>query len=124
MTATFHMFVGERRSPTAIERGWTWESGRLCADTLHRALRALGLDPTEQRYRNLWRDDGALDPTTVVLAEVFARQPKCVIVALGRKVHRELTRLGIPHRALAHPAARGRIRKTERYQAHVREVLA
>src|SRR5207245_1227056 len=32
------LFVGERRSPTAIRMGWTWASGRLAARTLYDAL--------------------------------------------------------------------------------------
>jgi hypothetical protein len=46
-----------------------------------------------------------------------------VILAMGRLVERELVRRGIPHRPMVHPAARGRIRKRERYVEHVREVL-
>src|SRR5437870_4749868 len=36
--------------------GVTWTHGRLSAKTLHEALRAIGLDPSEQLYINLYRD--------------------------------------------------------------------
>lgn len=46
-----------------------------------------------------------------------------VIVALGKRVSVALARLGIDHVALVHPAARGRIRKRERYIKHVADTL-
>ena len=39
---TRFIFVGERRSRRAIQMGVRWEHGRLCARTLHAALRAIG----------------------------------------------------------------------------------
>jgi hypothetical protein len=45
-------------------------------------------------------------------------------VALGRRVSSELARRDVDHVALVHPAARGRIRKRERYIAHVQERLS
>lgn len=117
-----YLFVGERRSPTAIARGWTWESGRLCADTLHRALRAIGIDPAAQRFDNAFTDDGRVDTDTLMgIASCAVRG--AIVVALGQKASRALDQHFIPHRRLTHPAARGSIRKRERYDAHVAEVL-
>jgi len=117
------VFVGEKRSATAIARGWTWESGRLCADTLHRALAASGLEPRAQTYRNAYRDDDGA-PDDAQLAEVAALAAAGTpVVALGRRASRALADRGVPHRVLTHPAARGAIRKAERYRAHVAAVL-
>jgi hypothetical protein len=46
-----------------------------------------------------------------------------LVIAMGRKVQRELERKGFPHLRIVHPAARGTIRKKERYAAHLRAVL-
>lgn len=42
----------------------------------------------------------------------------------GRLAAKPLFEVGFRHIALVHPAARGRIRKRERYHAHVKERLA
>ena len=102
--------VGERRSRRGSQMGVRWEHGRLCARTLHAALRAMGLDPAQRTYVNAYADS---DPPAVedavarlrLLADTGAQ-----IVALGRAAHRALERAGVPHRRLIHPAARGAIR--------------
>lgn len=53
---TRFVFVGQRRSRRAIQMGVRWEHGRLCARTLHAALRAMGLDPAQQTYLNAYAD--------------------------------------------------------------------
>ncbi|MGD9894803.1 MAG: hypothetical protein AB7U18_26265 [Dehalococcoidia bacterium] len=118
------VFVGERRSRRAIELGALWEHGRLCAKTLHTALRAVGLDPTEQLYLNLFTDD---DPP-ILDEDVLARTRKLAeagakIVGLGRTVRRALERAGVPHRRLIHPAARGAVRARAAYQAHAAAIF-
>jgi hypothetical protein len=53
------LFVGERRSATAIRMGVTWGDGRVCAGTLHAALATVGIDardPERVWFMNLWRD--------------------------------------------------------------------
>jgi hypothetical protein len=104
--------------------GVRWEHGRLCARTLHVALRAVGLDPAQQTYVNAYTDT---DPATVDEAAI-ARVREMAhagaeIVALGRAAHRALERAGIPHRQLTHPAARGAIRARAAYHTHVAAVL-
>jgi hypothetical protein len=122
VTRSVFVFVGERRSARAIAMGVTWEDGRLAAHTLHDALRHLGLDPAVQRYLNLWDDHGRPDAAGRRRLRLHAARGG-PIVGLGRRVQRELTRAGIPHLAVVHPAARGAIRTRARYRAHVATVL-
>lgn len=123
-TARRFVFVGEKRSRKAIALGVTWEDGRLAAKTLHEALRAVGLDPDEQRFLNLYLDHlpGVVNPDALDQIRKLLRDG-WVIVGLGRVVQAGLKRLGIPHRPLVHPAARGAIRSRARYQRHVAWVL-
>jgi hypothetical protein len=122
------VFVGERPSPKAAAIGATWQNGRMAARTLHAALVEIGEAPDTHTFLNLWRTPG-LGPTRERIAPGVvgtlrreAAAGACV-VALGKLVERELVRRGIPHRPMVHPAARGAIRKRERYVAHVRAVL-
>jgi hypothetical protein len=91
---------------------------------LHAALRAIGLDPEEQRYVNLYSDaePPALDAAVVARLRALAAEG-VEIIALGRIVHCALERAGVAHRRLIHPAARGAIRARAAYQAHVASVL-
>lgn len=116
------LFIGERRSPTAVRMGVTWTDGRLCAKNLHEALRAIGVEPSEHEFGNAFEDDGSSNLLDLVRARVHANHGGTV-VALGLKAARELARIGVPHRVLTHPAARGTIRKRERYQEHVAAVM-
>lgn len=123
------IFIGECRSPTAQRKGWTWKDGRLAAKPLFEALAAMGVDPSEQRYYNLFHDPTARHPDrrTVNVALVVdlraLRGRGFTLVALGARVSAELARRDVDHVAIVHPAARGRIRKRERYIAHVAEKL-
>lgn len=118
------VFVGERRSRRAIEMGVRWEHGRLCARTLHEALRAMGLDPTRQTYLNAYTDGepAAIDAAAIARVRSLAAAG-AQIVALGRAAHRALEQAAVPHRRLTHPAARGAIRARAAYHAHVAAVL-
>lgn len=128
MNTTF-LFVGERPSHLADRIGATWANGKLAAKQLHDALRMLNIDPAKQLYVNLWRTPGTgkpVDEYPEVQAIVYiaeCRAMGCVVVGMGALVCQELTRRGVPHLAMVHPAARGAIRKKERYQAHVASVL-
>jgi hypothetical protein len=130
------LFVGERRSATAIRMGVTWEDGRVCAGTLHAALATVGIDardPERVWFMNLWRDQPFedcqgklrywLDGNALEHIRRAAVWWGWTVVGMGRKVQRVLADRGIPHLKLVHPAARGRARKTEAYQAHVAAVL-
>lgn len=117
------VFVGEQRSQRAQQMGVTWRDGRLAASTLHAALREAGIDPEAQRFTNVYPDEQReVDPAVLVLVSHLAREG-WLVVALGAVAQRELRRAGVPCIPMIHPAARGSIRKTERYQAHVRQTL-
>lgn len=126
------LFVGECRSITAQRKGWTWADGRLAAKPLFEALAAMGVDPARHEYANLWTDN--MSGTTMndrhpgilgtTIQRIKARMAHGgIVVALGKRVSLELARRGIVHVALVHPAARGAIRKRERYHAHVADTL-
>jgi hypothetical protein len=119
---TGYVFVGERRSARAIAMGVTWTDGRLAARTLFDALRAGGIDPRAQVYLNAFADDGRRDEEALASLDRHRQQGR-VIVALGRRAQRAVAGMGVPHLRLIHPAARGAIRRTAAYHAHVAAVL-
>lgn len=122
----FHfIFVGERPSQRSIDLGVTWQDGALAAKQLFDALRACGIDPNAQTFLNLFIDSADIvnDRAVKEIQNVFKSRSHTIIIALGRKVEGELTKLNIHHRFLTHPAARGKIRKKERYAGHVKKVL-
>lgn len=126
-----HVFIGEKPSRTAFERGWTWESGRLAASTLFDALRACGIKPESCEFKNLFGDapeaaEGLTGYSDNRLRELrqAAHDPEVRVVAMGVKVARMLEDHLIPHVAIRHPAARGAGRGRDIYRAHVRERLA
>ncbi len=106
------LFVGEERSPTAIRMGVTWKDKRLAAAHLSKAVEALGIHWDECMFLNVYEDDIK-----------HIRSFEGIIVAMGRKVERELKKHEIPHEYIHHPAARGKIRIIENYKTHVREQL-
>ena len=112
-----YLFVGEERSEKAKTMGVRWKDGALAAKQLFEALRACGIDPKDQEFTNIFERGG-------VSAVRRARQAGIPIIAMGQKVERELIRRGVPHLAIVHPAARGRIRLKARYAAHIQERLA
>ncbi len=118
------VFVGEKRSDRAIEMGVRWADGRLAGRTLSEALEAAGIDVEAQRFVNLFRDgDGFhLSVHGVRFVRQLARKG-WIIVGMGKRVQAALVRLKVEHRELTHPAARGRIRRRDRYHAHVAVTL-
>lgn len=123
------LFVGEKPSKLAQKRGVTWIDGGLAAKQLFDALAPLGISGQECRFENLFGDDptdAEKGPHIIVRAarirDIAAADGR-EIVAMGQKVSRALHKLGLPHRIITHPAARGRIRAKERYAAHIREAL-
>lgn len=122
------VFVGESRSATAIRAGWTWKDGRLAAKPLFEALLAMGIDPQLQEFVNLWYDKPRRPGSTwkpQLNAGIICglRATPWIKIALGKRVSEQLTKLGIDHVAIVHPAARGRIRKRHRYIKHVADKL-
>ncbi len=119
------VFVGERPARRARQMQVTWQDGRLAAKPLHTALRACGISPEAQCYLNLFRTYGPLTVKQTALRHLRrVERAGRTIVALGRRVAQALDAAGIPHLHLVHPAARGHIRKTARYGAHVRATLS
>lgn len=116
------LFIGETRSNTAKKMGYHWGDEVLSGKTLFRALRANGIDPTEQVYANLWNDCGKLDSETLELL-VLAGTSGLIVVAMGRKVQSELQRLNVSHVEIPHPAARGNYRKHGVYEESVKQRL-
>jgi hypothetical protein len=116
------VFVGECRSETAKRRGWSWQDGRLAAKPLFEALEALEIDPAAQQFVNLFTDPPG-KPRVNYRTVLQLLGSDRIIVAMGKRVSHELARRGIVHTQIVHPAARGRIRKRERYIAHVVERL-
>lgn len=121
------LFVGERPSHRAEQIGANWRNGKLAGKTLREALLALNLNPAAHHYLNLY-------PHARSLEDVVWEEATCceivryagrgyLIVGLGQIVSERLRANGIPHLSMIHPAARGAIRKTERYQAHVAMTL-
>ena len=106
------LFVGEERSPTAIKMGVTWKDRRLAAAHLSKATDALGLDWDKLCFKNVFEDD-------IQDIKLFDG----IVVAMGRRVEKQLKKHQIEHLYIHHPAARGKIRIVENYKAHVREQL-
>ena len=115
MTERKYLFVGEQRSPTAVHKDWKWEDGRLAAKQLFEALIACGIDPFNQRFVNVFSDDGSLN--------IFEIQEDVIVVGMGKTAQRELLKRNIPHREIIHPAARGKIRNKDEYAKHIRSIL-
>lgn len=123
-----YLFVGERPSPQAARIGATWQNGKLAAKQLHDALRAAGLDPQGQRYINLWTEPGlgpTAEPVNPAALEEIGRAcgAGLTVVGMGQLVSRALAQAGIQHLTIVHPAARGLIRRKDRYSAHLAAAL-
>jgi len=107
------LFVGEKRSNLAIKMGVTWEDGRLAAKQLFDALDYCGINPKEQEFCN-WFERGGKSKV---------RNYKGVVVGMGNKVSKALTKDGIKHLFIYHPATRGIIRTKMLYCKHVKNGL-
>jgi hypothetical protein len=119
------IFVGEKPSNRALQIGATWQNGKLAGKTLREGLLTLGINPDEQDYINLW-DDTVTHVTPEFYHELMLGLVECrgscpgmTVIGMGDKVCKELRKYRIPHTRIVHPAARGKIRKTERYQEHL-----
>jgi hypothetical protein len=107
-----YLFVGERRSETAIRMNVTWVDKRLAASHLSKALDHIGIDWNECEFKNVFEDD---------VNDI--RNFTGIIIGMGRKVERELKKLKIPHEFIYHPATRGAVRNIDKYKAHVKEQI-
>ena len=124
-----YVFVGDRRSELAKRRNVTWADRQLAAKTLFAALEPLGLVyKTDYDVVNAYLDSPAWTVLDSYDFRALQRVQHCakegtIIIAMGRKAESALLAHNIPHRYMTHPAARGAIRKTARYRAHVRAVV-
>lgn len=107
-----YLFVGERRSDRAIQMNVTWVDKRLAAAHLSKAVENIGIDWNECAFLNVFEDD---------LNEIKSFEG--IVVAMGRKVEKELKKHQIRHEFIYHPATRGEIRNIEKYKAHVKEQI-
>jgi len=124
-----YIFVGENRSKTAKEKGWSWQECQTTgipknsAKKLWEALNKLNINPDYQIFHNLWNDDGELNRNVVEVLKEMAEDGE-VIIGMGKKVQGELKNLNIPHREMVHPAARGKWYNRDLYSQHVKKVLS
>jgi hypothetical protein len=105
-----YLFVGEKRSELAKKMNVTWVDKRLAAAHLSKATEYIGIDWNECDFKNVFEDK---------IEDIMSS--KCIIIAMGRKVERELKKAGIQHEFIYHPATRGAVRNIEKYKQHVRE---
>ncbi|HJY98493.1 MAG TPA: hypothetical protein VJ227_02140 [Patescibacteria group bacterium] len=128
-TPGIYIFVGENRSPKAKDNGLSWTGcqitgiPRLAMKPLWEAFEKAGIDPRIQIFFNLWNDDGSPSEMNRGIIKEMAGDGE-IVVGMGRKVQAELQKLGIAHREMFHPAARGRIRATKLFRQHVKRVLS
>jgi hypothetical protein len=118
------VFVGECPSKRACLLNITWESGGLAGKQLKDALTSIGFNYNEQIFLNLWRTSSnvPVDPQAVQKLEQYYQEGYC-IVGMGKRVQKELDKLGVQHLKLIHPAARGSIRQKACYTAHLKLIL-
>jgi hypothetical protein len=112
------LFVGERRSPRAIQMGVTWKDRRLAGKQLFDAFDTLGVDSSKFEFTNVFETEDFFDHLEI------ATEKNIPIIGMGQKVQRVLRNMDIEHIPMVHPAARGSIRKKERYAEHVNGVLS
>ena len=105
-----YLFVGEKRSELAKKMNVTWIDKRLAASHLSKATEYIGIDWNECAFINVFEDD-------IQEIKVF----KGVVIAMGRKVERELLKHQITHEFIYHPATRGAVRNIQKYKDHVKE---
>jgi hypothetical protein len=105
-----YLFVGERRSDTAIRMNVTWKDKRLCAGHLSKAVESLGIDWNDCCFKNVFEDK---------IEDIMSFNG--IIIAMGRKVEKELKKFDVQHEFIYHPATRGEVRNIEKYKQHVRE---
>lgn len=120
------LFVGERPSRKADTMKVSWKDGRLCAKQLFDALAYCEISLKHCQFINLFVANHAIQPTLCRRAsrQIAAKyKVGFIVVAMGRKVAAYLEGQGLPHLQIVHPAARGLIRKKERYCRHVHSIL-
>ena len=117
------VFVGEQRSKKAISMGVRRENGRLAAKPLFEALRLISICPEKQVFINLYQD-GSNKPSPRAIKNIRRYQERgYLVIGMGRIAQEGLEGAGIRHTPMTHPAARGTIRRKDRYRRHVLRVV-
>ena len=123
-----YVFVGENKSNLAKKKDWSWEKcqeerkPRLCAIQLFDALKNCGIDPYSVTILNLLDDEGNLSDSAVEKIKLKA-EGGIKIVAMGVRIDKKLKLLDIEHLSIPHPASRGVLRRSQVYNAVVKERL-
>lgn len=127
-TQGIFIFVGENRSKTAVEKGWSWQNCQvtgephLSAIPLWKALKGIDLNPSHQTFFNLWDENWKINKYVPEILKEMSEDWE--IVAMGQKVHKELEKIGVEHKTIIHPAARGKNRRTDLYNSHIKKILS
>lgn len=126
-----YIFVGERPSISAWKFSKQWSDGAYAGKQLKDAIDKIDcLEFADITFCNLWvkpkeMANPATDELDLVdsIATIVRYSPWWTIVGMGKIVQNKLDFFGIKHLKLIHPAARGKIRKKNRYLKHCVEVL-
>jgi len=126
-----YIFVGERPSISAWKFSKTWSDGAYAGKQLKDAIDKIDcLEYADILFTNLWKkpkemSDSVTDKKDLskTLDNLIQFSPWWIIVGMGRIVQEKLDVYGIRHLKLVHPAARGNIRRKDRYLKHCEEVL-
>jgi len=105
-----YLFVGEKRSNTAIRMNVTWIDKKLSAGHLSKAVENIGINWDECAFKNVFEDN---------IEDIASFDG--IIIAMGRKVEKELKKYQIKHEFIFHPATRGEVRNIEKYKQHVKD---
>lgn len=107
-----YLFVGEKRSELAKKMNVTWVDKRLAAAQLYRAVESIGINWNECAFKNVFEDD---------IQDI--KKFEGIVIAMGRKVERELKKNKINHEFIYHPATRGAVRNIQRYKEHIKHQI-
>lgn len=126
-----YIFVGERPSISAWKFSKQWSDGAYAGKQLKDAIDKIDcLEFADITFCNLWitpkeMSNAAFDVVALdkSLQDIAVYSQWWTVVGMGKIVQNELDHFGIEHLKLIHPAARGKIRKKNRYLKHCKEVL-
>lgn len=109
------LFVGDCINPKKKGR-WPFVDYGASSRVISQALHRLGFDETKA----MWTNANDADEHAFVLA---AADPLLNVVALGGNAARKLEELGVPHKAVYHPAFVGRFGRMNEYISQLQSVL-
>jgi len=126
-----YIFVGERPSISAWKFSKQWSDGAYAGKQLKDAIDKIDcLEFADITFCNLWtkpkeKSTPAIDVVDLdkSLHEITLYSKWWTVVGMGKIVQDQLGNAGIRHLKLVHPAARGKIRRKDRYLKHCKQVL-